>query len=372
MTINNNLITIRQFTILVFSVTVGDLVLNLASIIASESRQDAWLACIIGCALGLLLVLLYSTIAKRCGSTPFFTFTNQMLGRWLGTIFALCMLIFVLITVSGFVREVSVFMVIYMLPETPIQVTTLLLLLIIVIATRLGLEAFTRSAELFFGAFVFLFILFAISIIPSIHFDYYEPILGLGPKPLIRGIMQTTLLVFSELFVFLKIIPHVVSKQKLQVNFLIGATLGSIVLIILTYLCVIVLGVESTARHIYPVYALARKINVGNFLQRFELIFTVMWVFTTFIKITVYFYVFTTGLARLLRLKDYRTIVFPNAILLYVMTASLSPNTVFQSHVLSKYWFLFNFTFAVCLPLMLLAAIHLRKKLNPLSLPNTR
>lgn len=372
MNANNGTISIRQFTILVFSVTVGDLVLNLSSIIAYESRQDAYLACAIGCTLGMLLVLMYSAIAKRCGNTPFFTFTDQVLGRWLGTIFALCMLMFLIVTVSGFMREVSVFMIIHMLPETPIQVTTFLLLSIVVIATRLGIEAFTRSAELFFGAFVLLFVILFLSLIPSLNFDYYEPILGLGAKPLIRGALQTSLLVFSELFVFLKIIPQIVNREKLQTNFIIGAALGSVVLIILTFLCLIVLGVESTARNVYPVYSLARKISVGNFLQRMELLFTIMWIFTTFIKITVFFYAFTTGLARLLRLKDYRTIIFPNAIFLYVLTASLSPNTIYQGYVLSKYWFLFNFTFAVCLPLLLLTTYHFRKKLNPLSLHQTR
>lgn len=365
MTIINNKITSRQFTILVFCVTIGDLVLNLSSLIAYESRQDAWLACLLGCILGLSFVLLYSAIAKRSGRLPFFTFTERVLGRWLGIMFSLSMLLFLFLTMSGFVREVSVFMVVHMLPGTPVQVTKLMFLIVIVIAARLGIEAFTRSAELFFAAFVLLFIFLVLSLIPSFELQYYEPVLASGPKPIIRGVMQTTLLVFSELYVFLKIIPHVLNKHKVKPNFIIGAALGGLVLVILTFLCIIVLGAEATARNLYPVYFLARKINVGNFIQRMEVIFTFMWIITTFVKLTVFFYAYCAGMARVLRMKDYRTLTFPTAIMLYVIASALSPNTVYQSYVLAKYWYLFNLTFAVLLPALLLITFIIRQKIQP-------
>ncbi|GGF81135.1 hypothetical protein GCM10010912_27800 [Paenibacillus albidus] len=58
---------------------------------------------------------------------------------------------------------------------------------------------------------------------------------------------------------------------------------------IIVLLSVLVLGIEQTENSTFPAFALAKSINVGNFLQRVEGILITIWILTFFIKISLLF-----------------------------------------------------------------------------------
>ncbi|WP_019123838.1 GerAB/ArcD/ProY family transporter [Brevibacillus massiliensis] len=51
-------ISLRQFTVLVMLITVGNSILVLPAIPALEAKQDAWISGLVGLAAGLLVVYL--------------------------------------------------------------------------------------------------------------------------------------------------------------------------------------------------------------------------------------------------------------------------------------------------------------------------
>jgi spore germination protein KB len=141
--------------------------------------------------------------------------------------------------------------------------------------------------------------------------------------------------------------------------------LAGSVLIIITMLAILVLGPESTSRQPYPIYLLAKKINIADFMTRLEAILAIIWFITIFIRFSLFFYATVLGLAQTLKLQDYRPLVFPFGILLIAFTLIMSPSIVHYSKFISDIWPLYAMTFGFLLPLILLIIAKVKKNDGP-------
>jgi spore germination protein KB len=156
--------------------------------------------------------------------------------------------------------------------------------------------------------------------------------------------------------------PYVKQRKKIKKAFLQGTLLGGIVISITILVCLLVLGPSQTGRTLYPTYSLARMISIGGFFERVEAMLAFMWLLTIFIKITLYFYIFTLGLSQVLNLKEYRMLTFPTAILLILFSSIIAPNATYYKTVIFNYWPFFDFTYGLVLPFLMLGAYYIRKK----------
>ncbi|RRJ62937.1 GerAB/ArcD/ProY family transporter [Paenibacillus haidiansis] len=154
---------------------------------------------------------------------------------------------------------------------------------------RLGLETFTRVAEILFPWFMLLFVVFVVSLITATDMHKILPVFDQGLKPVFRGAIPAAAFPFMELVLFMMLFPSMNRAEEMRRGMLLGATLGGIILIITTVLTILVVGAVPSARYAYPGYALARRINIGDFFQRVEAILALMWTITFYFKIMVYF-----------------------------------------------------------------------------------
>ena len=354
-------ISIRQFTVLVILVTIGDSILILPNISSSFAKQDTWISGIIGLLIGLFAVYIFSKFGNLYPQLTLIQAIQKILGKWLGTFVAALFLIYPLITVVAFIRELGDFITTEMMPETPTLAVQILFICIIIFAVRLGLEVIARTGEIFLPCIILLFLLLVIFLIPQVEFNNLFPILENGIKPVIHGSFSFIAFPFLELVVFLMIYPYINQSQHIKKGFLQGALLGGIVLIILIVISILVLGPDETSRNIYPSYSLARRVTIAHFLERVEAIVALLWMLTIFMKCTFYFYVFNLGLAQLANLKGYRVLALPTGLLIIVLSPIISPNITYYNKVLSEYWPYFIATCCLLFPLLLLG-IHFIKQ----------
>lgn len=142
---------------------------------------------------------------------------------------------------------------------------------------------------------------------------------------------------------------------------LLGGLLGGIAVAVVLSLSILVLGAGDTARHLYPSYALAQEINIGEFLDRVEAVMAILWFFSIYFKLTIYFYGMTLGLAQLAGLKETRILMLPMGMLLLIGAITVSPNTIFFNQ-LATYWSLYDMTYVLGFLLLLLAVHAIRGK----------
>lgn len=354
-------ISIRQLTILVMLITIGDSILVLPSTSASFAKQDTWISCLVGLGVGLLAVYLFSVVGNLHPQLTLVQSSQKIFGTWLGTIVAAIFLFYPFITDVTFLREIGDFMTTEIMPDTPSQAIQVLFTCIVVFAVRLGLEVISRTGEVFLPFFIFLFLVLVIFLCPQAEFEKIQPILENGIKPVLHGSLSIIAFPFLELVVFLMIIPYINRPHQIKKGLLQGALLGGIVILILIVMSILVLGPDQTSRNLYPSYSLARRVSIGKFFERVEAMLALMWFLTIFMKSAFYFYVFNLGLAQLLKLKGYRMLTLPTALLMIVLAPIIAPDITYYNKVISTYWPYFDMTYGILLPLLLLVGYYMRK-----------
>ncbi|MGW6383966.1 GerAB/ArcD/ProY family transporter [Peribacillus butanolivorans] len=353
----------RQLTILVILYTIGDSILVIPSIVASEAKQNGWVSGIFSVAIApLLVVFLYDALRKCYPDLTLVEYSQKILGKWLGIAISLLFISYFFITTATYLREIGDFMTSQIMPDTPIQVIMFLFMSIVLMSARLGLEPLARSAEILFPFVVILLSSLMILLLPEIKFQNLQPVWEGGVKPVIRGSIPFIVFPFIEPVAVLMILPFVSQKERIRKSLFVGQLLAGSVLIIITMLAILVLGVDLTAKEIYPSYKLAQKINIANFLTRLEAILAIIWFITIFIRFSLFFYVTVLGLAQTLKLQDYRPLVFPFGMILIVFTLIMAPNTVYYSNFISDIWPFYAMTFGFLLPLLLLTIAKVHKK----------
>ncbi|WP_051005514.1 GerAB/ArcD/ProY family transporter [Paenisporosarcina sp. TG-14] len=255
----------------------------------------------------------------------------------------------------------------FQLPNTPIIATHILFLILVIFTLRLGLETFSRTAEFSFPWLLLLILILILSIAPQIDFKNLQPMYAEGVKPIIRASVSFIGTPVLELVAFLMIFPAINRLQGSKTGFLAGFLFGGGILLITSLLTVLVLGADLTGRSMYPSYELAKKINVGDFIQRVEALASFTWILSIFIKLCICFYASAVCLTQTLQIKNDRSVIIPLAIILLILSIIAYPNTAYYISFVNKSWPALALIFGLFLPLLLLVLSMIKKKNVPKS-----
>ncbi|WP_025685782.1 GerAB/ArcD/ProY family transporter [Paenibacillus maysiensis] len=366
-------ISARQLMILTTLYTVGSAILIIPSGMALVAKQDAWIAAFVGVGAGLLILYLYIKLAALYPQMTLIGIMEALLGKWLGkTVGLLFFATFFINAPVTVLFYLGNFMTTQMIPETPIQAVNILFALIILLAVRLGLEVLARSAELMFPLFILLYISFTGLVVSNIKLENVQPVLEAGMGPIGSAALSFVSTAFLPHLVLLMIFPTSVNRfDQARKAIFTGGLIGGVMLVVVVTLAILVLGPDLTARNMYPSYALAKKISIGNFLQRIEAIMATMWFISLFFRITLYMHSTVTAIAQIFCLKNDRQLVLPLGILLVVMSIIVYPNVPYQQAYDTKTWIPYTLSFGLFFPLLLLS-IHALKRLetNKNNMPN--
>ncbi|USK85841.1 GerAB/ArcD/ProY family transporter [Peribacillus asahii] len=354
--LNNEKISVRQFRVLVTLFTIG----TIAPV--AEAKRDAWIAVIFSAGLGLLVIWLLNTIALLFPTMNFVQIIETLFGKWLGKAISLFFLSLPFVYTAEMLYYSGNFLNTHLLPDTPVEVLYILTAIIVVMAVRHGLETFSRTAELSFIAFMILFLLL-LFISPQIKFENIQPVLEDGINPLLHPTIQLLALFAFNAVILLMIFPSAVNQPKeAQKSFFIGNLMGISIILIMTILSILVLDPYQIERRLYPNYAMVKMINIGNFLQRIEVVIATMWIITVYCKTVLYFYATCLGIAQVLNLKDYRPLTLPLGMIIVTFASMLFPNVIEQRYWDSEIGFVFSLVIGGLLPLFMLGVAIFPKK----------
>ena len=352
-------IGVRQLAVLVTIMTIGDSLLVLPSITAVYARQDAWISSLLGLLIGLPAVYLLGWIHHQYPKLTLYQYSDRLLGKAAGTCLTMLYLIYFFLNAAVLVREIGDFTVTHFMRNTPIQAVHILYISIIVMGVRLGLEALARTGEIFFPWFWILFLILVICIAPQIDPRKLQPVFEHGLKPVLQGSLAATAYPYLEISSLLAILPFVKQENGFRSSLLWGALLGGTAVSIFITLSIFVLGMYMTKSVMYPGYLLAQKISIGHFLERIEASLAIMWIITTYFKVTLNYFALLLGLSHLLKLQEYKMLALPMAMILLVFSIFTVPNITYYIQ-LDEYWPFADFTFSVLFPLLLLGVHALR------------
>lgn len=357
----NGIISERQFAVLIFLYTIGTTILVIPSGLASAAGQDAWIGALIGIVLGWAALGVYAWLWRMYPDKTFVGMCEAALGRPLGKCLSVAFVFGSFIGSTTVLYYEGNFFNIQILPHTPIGFINVLFAVVVVFGVRLGLESIARTAELMLPWFLILFLVLVATLTPQIRFDELRPVMEAGIKRTVWAGLSVAGTAYLPIFYLFAITPSVRNPAKARRAMLLAASAGGLCVVVITVLCVLVLGPDITSRSMFPSYALVKKINIGNFLQRIEALMAGLWFITTYIKTTFYFYGWVTSFSELLNLRNYRTVTMPFGIILVVFSLIVYPDVAYMQNWDSTVYLPYITTIGFVLPLMVLGIGLLRK-----------
>ncbi|MFL0377860.1 endospore germination permease [Paenibacillus amylolyticus] len=353
-------ITIRQFALLTFLVMVGDMILMYPSLVTAFGKQDAWICSLIAQPIGLFIMWILYKLHQTHPELSLIEICHKLLGPWAGSILSAGYLFYFAIGAAICIREVGDFMTTQIYLQTPIRVILIMIICSILWGLLHGLSTIGGSSELLTPIVVVFMILLFLGLLPQVNSSHLQPYLNTPWLHLVEAVIRGAFTSFGELIVITMILPYVKQGPHIKRDMLLATLAGGLLLSLLLLISLMVVGPILTQHNIYISYILAQKINIGNFFERIEALMAIAWLIATYYKSLLYMFAFVVGTAQLFRLKTYKPLILPSAMLLFALAILVAPNVIFYTNTIMPAWVDWDVTVSFIIPLSLLLVHRIR------------
>ncbi|HEU5138431.1 MAG TPA: endospore germination permease [Bacillales bacterium] len=321
------------------------------TVIFQQSGRNGWLAAIGGTVLGLIGII---ALVKLSQTFPGLTLIEILFNHfsWIGKVIGVIYLVYFFIMV---VLATRLFAEAYtkVLNETPMWAFITIILLLTAFIVYKGLETMGRLNQIMLPVLV----IFAIAVVFMTMGDKKDytnllPIMGEGFSPVAIGSLSV-MGWFGEFVIMGMVLPYVQSPKKLvktgigvavvTLFFFLGPITGPIALF----------GAEQAAKMAFPTFSEVRYIEAGQVINRFDTIGVLFWTVGLMIRIALFFYGLSLGLAQVFKLNTYRPLVIPLGWLIGVGALMFSRNYAELNQFLFDSYVPLNIFLGAVIPLVL-------------------
>lgn len=265
-------------------------------ILGVGSKQDAWIAVLVGMIGGLLLSFIYTYLyIKNPGDMPFEKILTHLLGKRVGDIFTFIYIIYFVYVVARVIADVRFLISTTVLHETPELILGTLLMLPMIYAAYHGVEVIGRLAELFFPLIIviFLFVYLSLGVNKLLHLDNVQPVLGHGWGVIFQSVLMEIMPVpFSETITSMNLYPNVKKEEKEEIRkpVFYSIVFSGIILSITMAVNIMANSLHVFERLTFPILTTIGTIQVGEFIERLDILAIIVLMVVNFFKIVIWLY----------------------------------------------------------------------------------
>ena len=350
-------ISIKQGAMVVAMYLIGTSFLVAPGI---QAGKDIWLAYVVGLAVSILLILMYGRMMNYMPGKDFYEIMESLMGRPLSVVVLAVMSVYffqlyayVLRQFGGFVNSVG-------LSEAPQIVPVLCMGVLTVLAVFLGIEVLGRWTEYFLIP-VAVFILFTVFMLGKyMDLNHLLPVMENGFNPVIKGTWGLLSLPFGEMVTFLFVLPPFKGKGDSYKAFIIGQLIASGLIFLPTLADVLVLGVDTVRRLYYPTYSALSVIEIGEFIQRLDVVAASIFTVAIFLKSAVLLMAIIKCLGRIFKMDEPRILILPVMALAINYGYVAFPGNFLQHEGISVFWPYYSSIYHVFIPILLFGFLEYR------------
>ncbi|HEX3032335.1 MAG TPA: endospore germination permease, partial [Bacillota bacterium] len=325
-----------------------------------EAKGDMWLSILLSIALSIPLVLIYSRLLSLFRGQGLFDILELVLGKIVGKLVALLFTWYALHLGAMVLRNFGEFLNVVAMPETPVFVPMLCLGALCILVVREGVEVLGRTAAFFLPLVVIFIIIITLVSIPKMHPDYIRPLLYNGFSPIITGAFSALSFPFAETVLFLAVFFSLQPSKSPYKVYLSGIITGGLIITFVALRNLLILSPAVTSVLYFPSHAAVSRLTIGDFLQRMEVTVATTFVVTGFIKGSVCLFAACSGVAKILGLKNYRTVAIQVGLLMIYLASFIYDSIMEMEFWAFKIYAYYAFPFQVILPIIILIAAEIR------------
>ncbi|MDF2632197.1 MAG: gerKB1 [Caproiciproducens sp.] len=316
----------KQYIWLLFSIITSFSTLQIVSMLIAHAGRDAWLSVICAWIIDVALAVVYAYMGKRFPGENMVQYSISVLGKYFGKFIGALFILFFLISASVLIRSLCTLLNTSFFPETPLNVIIASCFILIAIGAKKGLEVFARISAFLAPVYLLSFIILFLSAVPLINFDYLKPCLNQGFFPFLSG--SPLVLSFISICIMMGMyIPYCKNPENSFKGKFISVTIGSIILGLEVVLGICVFGSKQAGDMMNVGLELAKVVSIGGIFERIEAIFLMVAVAAGIVSATSLIWAFSLGTAQIAGLSTYKPIVYPSALLAFIIAVTSFDNS---------------------------------------------
>lgn len=330
--------------------------------IGAEAKSDIWIAIILAIVFSYVPLMLYARFISKYPGEDFFDLLQIVFGKYIGSLISLLYIWFALHLGSLVMRNFSEFIVTVGLDQTPRQIPTLVIGILCLYAIKEGIEVIGRFSQFFLPIIVILIFFTILILTPQMEINNILPVLYDGWTPVLKGAFSVFTFPFTETVIFIMVFYCLENENSAYKIYRRALLFGGIIILISSLSDVLVLGSELFSSLYFPAYTSVSRLNIGNFLQRLEIIVSVTFLIGGFVKVSICLLAASNGIAKVFNLKDYRFIATPIALIMLGLSCILYSSVMEMEEWAAKVWPFYAFIFEIILPVIVFIVAEIRKK----------
>lgn len=329
-----------------------------------DAGRDSWIAIIISIALSFPLIIMYGSILKSYPNKDLYQIIDYVFGKYIGKIITVLYIWFSFHLGALVTRNFGEFIVTVSLKNTPKVVPMTILMILCFWGIKSGIEVLGRWSILALVTLILLISFSIILLIPTMNLHNIQPILGNGVKPVMKGAISTVTFPFAETVIFLLVFSSLKEKNSSYKVYIWGLIIGGIIVFSAALTEILVLGENEYTSSVFPSYKAISRVNIGNFIQRIEIIVSINLLVGGFIKICICLMATCRGIAKLLDYKDYRFFVIPISLLMINLSLLIYDSATEMFEWAFSIWVYYALSFQVIIPSIIFVGVKIKTREN--------
>ncbi|MCT4562840.1 MAG: endospore germination permease [Maledivibacter sp.] len=324
--------------------------------------RDLWLAILLALVLAIPLYLIYSRLLSLYHGKDIFGILEAVFGKFFGKAVGLIFVVYAFHLGTLVLRDQGDYLVAISLPETPIIIPTIIVVILCTLVVKAGIEVLGRWSKLFVILNAPIPTIMILMLIPQMDICNIMPILYKGTKPFLKGTLQALSFPFGDVVVFLMVFFALKSKKSSYNVFIKGLLWGGFLIIGVSLAEILVLGEDLYAATYFPNHSAASKVSIGDLLQRLEVIVIVATLTSFFVKISICLLAVCNGISKILGCREYRFIVAPIALLMCNFSYFIHDNIIMKTKWVDSIGIYYFLPLQVGIPILILIAAEIKQR----------
>lgn len=329
---------------------------------ANKAQQDAWISISFAILMAIPLCFMYSRITTLLYGKNLFEIVEILFGRILGKIITILYTWYFFHIGSLVIRNITEFIQVVSFPDTPQPFVAIFMGLVVIYMIKSGIEGLGRWTEFVLPVVLFTLIIIIFLSAPKVNLMNLRPILYNGFKPVFQGAVSLIIFPFAETIVFTVVFSSLQNHRKSFKIYFVSILIAGLVIFSISIRNILVLGASSIGTLYFPSYSAVSLIDIGDFLQRIEVIVSVTLIVSSIAKLSVFLFATSLGIAQIFNLKNYTSIATPICLLMINLSIIIYGSTMEMFHWIERFLPYYSIPFQLIIPLCIWITAEIKGK----------
>lgn len=275
----------REIFFIAPSMVLGVGILTLPSAVTEVvGFSDGWISILIAGIMTSFFAWITFKLAARFPNEPFYEYCSKIVTKPVAAVITLLFVLHLASFTSYEARAIATISKQYIFDRTPVEVISLMFVLLVAYAVSGSQAAILRLNLMFFPIVIVILMIVLIFNYPYFEFSHFKPLFQSDWKDLLFSVQESLFAFLGfEVLLFYTALVHKDELKKSGLYPVFGILIITLMYLVVFFVSIIVLSVEGTIEIVYPTVELAKEVDIpGGIIERIDPIFFTVWIMTIF------------------------------------------------------------------------------------------